>query len=65
MDKVGHIVIRNISIVDDHDAQARAALPADAEITDETLKEKVLSTALAEHYGVWEAQTKRAPRVRK
>ena len=49
MDKVGHIVIRNISIVDDHDAQARAALPADAEITDETLKEKVLSTALAEH----------------
>jgi hypothetical protein len=62
--KVGHIMIKNISIVDDHQGQAIASLPTNIEITDEALKEKVLTTALAEHYGVSDAMTKRAPRRR-
>lgn len=63
--KVGHFLIRNISIIDNHDGQASAFLPADVEITDETLKDKVLTTALAEHYGVSDAMTKPGPRRRK
>src|SRR5262249_20894597 len=63
--KVGRILIRNISIIDDHDGQANAFLPDNVEITDEILQDRVINAALSKHYGVFDKMKKGARRRRK
>ncbi len=55
--QVGPIMIKNVSVVDDHYSTAKAYLPNDVEIEDESLRDRILLTAQAEHYGVYEAMS--------
>jgi hypothetical protein len=50
--RVGPIIIIGVEVIDDHQGQAEAHLPAGVSVLDAEIEAKIKSAALAHHYGV-------------